>query len=91
MCANSKQARAELRRGLGRPVEQCTYLHRYLVPRIGEQLHPEARRAHYAIASMIAALPRGARDGERPVAEADTPDTAEADTPDTAEADTPDT
>src|SRR5690606_21752529 len=30
MCA-STQARAALRRGLGLPVERCTYMHRYLV------------------------------------------------------------
>ncbi|MFE4861510.1 type I-E CRISPR-associated protein Cse2/CasB [Streptomyces sp. NPDC056670] len=62
LCTSNNQARAELRRGLGRPVEQCTYLHRYLVPRIREGLHPEALRAHYAIAALIAARPRDVRD-----------------------------
>ncbi|MFI1507598.1 type I-E CRISPR-associated protein Cse2/CasB [Streptomyces sp. NPDC020597] len=71
----SKQTRAELRRGLALPVERCNYLHRYLVPWTAEA-HPDAKRAHYAVAALIAARPRTARDlaapvaadGERPVA-----------------------
>ncbi|WP_234310529.1 type I-E CRISPR-associated protein Cse2/CasB [Streptomyces sp. NRRL S-474] len=64
MCA-STQARAALRRGLGLPVERCNYLHRYLVPWLrdhDDQHHGEVRRAYYAVASLIAARPRSARD-----------------------------
>ncbi|PKT72347.1 type I-E CRISPR-associated protein Cse2/CasB [Streptomyces populi] len=60
MC-ESNGARAALRRGLGLPVERCNYLHRYLVPRLPERLHPDAKRAHYAVAALIAARPRAAR------------------------------
>ncbi|MFF2101743.1 type I-E CRISPR-associated protein Cse2/CasB [Streptomyces sp. NPDC058202] len=69
LCA-SKGSRADLRRGLGLPVERCNYLHRYLVPFLSEGVHPDARRAHYAVASLIAAQPRAARDARamRPVA-----------------------
>ncbi|GAA2880723.1 hypothetical protein GCM10010524_11180 [Streptomyces mexicanus] len=66
----SKRTRAELRRGLGLPVERCNYLHRYLVPWLSrpaedgssQRVHPEAKRAHYAVAALIAARPRTARD-----------------------------
>ncbi|WP_260334508.1 type I-E CRISPR-associated protein Cse2/CasB [Streptomyces beigongshangae] len=64
LCA-STQARAALRRGLGLPVERCTYLHRYLVPWLrdhDDQHHGDVRRAYYAVASLIAARPRSARD-----------------------------
>ncbi|MFE1925947.1 type I-E CRISPR-associated protein Cse2/CasB [Streptomyces asoensis] len=63
----SKQTRAELRRGLGLPVERCNYLHRYLVPWTAEA-HPDAKRAHYAVAALIAARPRTARDLPAPAA-----------------------
>ncbi|MER6557908.1 type I-E CRISPR-associated protein Cse2/CasB [Streptomyces sp. NPDC001027] len=63
----SKQTRAELRRGLALPVERCNYLHRYLVPWTAEA-HPDAKRAHYAVAALIAARPRTARDLPAPVA-----------------------
>ncbi|MFF4985443.1 type I-E CRISPR-associated protein Cse2/CasB [Streptomyces sp. NPDC001046] len=64
LCA-STQARAALRRGLGLPVERCNYLHRYLVPWLRDHDEPhqdEVRRAYYAVASLIAARPRSARD-----------------------------
>ncbi|MCZ9348693.1 type I-E CRISPR-associated protein Cse2/CasB [Streptomyces mutabilis] len=64
LCA-STQARAALRRGLGLPVQQCTHLHRYLVPWLRDHDDPhqgDIRRAHYAVASLIAARPRSARD-----------------------------
>ncbi|MGW4824746.1 type I-E CRISPR-associated protein Cse2/CasB [Streptomyces sp. NPDC004227] len=65
----SKGTRAELRRGLGLPVERCNYLHRYLVPWLStsaqgdtsERVHPDIKRAHYAVAALIAARPRTAR------------------------------
>ncbi|MGI5397628.1 type I-E CRISPR-associated protein Cse2/CasB [Streptomyces sp. CA-251251] len=64
VCA-SKQARAALRRGLGLPVQRCTYMHRYLVPWLRDHDDPhqgDVRRAYYAVASLIAARPRSARD-----------------------------
>lgn len=64
LCA-STQARAALRRGLGLPVERCNYMHRYLVPWLrdhDDQHHGDVRRAYYAVASLIAARPRSARD-----------------------------
>jgi CRISPR system Cascade subunit CasB len=67
LCEDNR-CRAELRRGLGLPVERCNYLHRYLVPWTGADgtgkamMHPDAKRAHYAVAALIAARPRTARD-----------------------------
>ncbi|MFI8194389.1 type I-E CRISPR-associated protein Cse2/CasB [Streptomyces sp. NPDC085946] len=64
VCA-STQGRAALRRGLGLPVERCNYMHRYLVPWLrdhDDQHHADVRRAYYAVASLIAARPRSARD-----------------------------
>ncbi|MFE7379461.1 type I-E CRISPR-associated protein Cse2/CasB [Streptomyces zhihengii] len=61
----STQARAALRRGLGLPVERCNTMHRYLVPWLRDHddpHHADVRRAHYAVASLIAARPRAARD-----------------------------
>ncbi|MGW2492573.1 type I-E CRISPR-associated protein Cse2/CasB [Streptomyces sp. NPDC001606] len=61
----SKQARAALRRGLGLPLEQCNYMHRYLVPWLrdnDDEHHGDVRRAYYAVAALIAARPRSARD-----------------------------
>ncbi|MFF0742143.1 type I-E CRISPR-associated protein Cse2/CasB [Streptomyces sp. NPDC004111] len=69
LCRDSKKAQSDLRSGLGRPVERCHYLHRYLVPRLPERQHPDARRAHYAIAALIAARPRKARDADTAAAE----------------------
>jgi CRISPR system Cascade subunit CasB len=69
---DSTRARAELRRGLGLPVERCNYLHRYLVPwthdreQPEKQMHPDEKRAHYAVAALIAARPRSARQAPPP-------------------------
>ncbi|MGW7466992.1 type I-E CRISPR-associated protein Cse2/CasB [Streptomyces xantholiticus] len=66
------RTRAELRRGLGMPVERCSYTHRYLVPWLrdhDDQDYAERRRAYYAVAALIAARPRTVREaarGERP-------------------------
>ncbi|MFI1884407.1 type I-E CRISPR-associated protein Cse2/CasB [Streptomyces jumonjinensis] len=66
------RARAELRRGLGLPVERCNYLHRYLVPWThdrddpAKEMHPDVKRAHYAVAALIAARPRAARATQPP-------------------------
>jgi CRISPR system Cascade subunit CasB len=59
----STRTRAELRRGLGLPVERCNYMHRYLVPwlRDHDQNDAERRRAYYAVAALIAARPRTVR------------------------------
>ncbi|MEV5434461.1 type I-E CRISPR-associated protein Cse2/CasB [Streptomyces sp. NPDC052682] len=66
LCEN-KRAQSDLRTGLGQPVERCNYLHRHLVRRLPEHQHRDARRAHYAVAALIAARPRSARtaDAER--------------------------
>ncbi|MFF7975914.1 type I-E CRISPR-associated protein Cse2/CasB [Streptomyces sp. NPDC007905] len=63
-----KKTQSDLRTGLGLPVERCNYLHRYLVPRLPERMHPDARRAHYAVAALIAARPRAAREADTQVA-----------------------
>ncbi|MDF3292367.1 type I-E CRISPR-associated protein Cse2/CasB [Streptomyces silvisoli] len=72
LCGRSTKAQADLRTGLGRPLERCTYMHRYLVPRLPEPKRPgwydDARRAHYAVASLIAARPRTARDTDKAAA-----------------------
>ncbi|MGW0995315.1 type I-E CRISPR-associated protein Cse2/CasB [Streptomyces sp. NPDC002523] len=69
LCANNR-TRAELRRGLGLPVERCNYLHRYLVPFIS-RIHSDGithdrKHAYYAVAALIAARPRAARDTTPP-------------------------
>ncbi|MFJ4713564.1 type I-E CRISPR-associated protein Cse2/CasB [Streptomyces sp. NPDC088785] len=61
----STQTRAALRRGLGLPVERCNPMHRYLVPWLrdnDDQDYADVRRAYYAVASLMAARPRSARD-----------------------------
>jgi CRISPR system Cascade subunit CasB len=69
LCADSTKARADLRTGLGRPLERCDAMHRYLVPQLGDLPRPrfadDRRRAHYTVASLIAARPRAARDADR--------------------------
>lgn len=65
----TKKTQSDLRRGLGLPVERCSQAHRYLVPVMGHaRLHRESERAHYAIAALIAARPRVARDADAAVA-----------------------
>ncbi|MDX3241679.1 type I-E CRISPR-associated protein Cse2/CasB [Streptomyces sp. ME18-1-4] len=68
LCEN-KRAQADLRTGLGRPVDRCNYLHRHLVRRLPERMHGDSRRAHYAVAALIAARPRTARLAEAERAE----------------------
>ncbi|MEU5270398.1 type I-E CRISPR-associated protein Cse2/CasB [Streptomyces hygroscopicus] len=63
LCQDNRQ-RAELRRGLGLPVERCNYMHRYLVPWLrdnDDRGYGDVRRAYYGVASLIAARPRSAR------------------------------
>ncbi|MFF9307094.1 type I-E CRISPR-associated protein Cse2/CasB [Streptomyces sp. NPDC014777] len=67
MCGSSR-TRSDLRSGLGLPVERCNRMHRYLVRRLPGTLHPDARRAYYGVAALIAARPPRARDtGPEPV------------------------
>lgn len=75
LCEN-KRAQSDLRTGLGQPVERCNYLHRHLVRRLPERLPRDARRAHYAVAALIAARPRTARtaDAERGAPTGSAPD-----------------
>jgi CRISPR system Cascade subunit CasB len=72
LCENNR-TKSDLRSGLGLPVERCNRMHRYLVRRLPEAQHRDARRAHYGVAALIAARPPRAReaDAER----AATPDT----------------
>ncbi|MFE3518960.1 type I-E CRISPR-associated protein Cse2/CasB [Streptomyces sp. NPDC059166] len=66
LCQDNR-TRAELRRGLGLPVERCNYMHRYLVPwlhRHDDVSYPDTRRAYYGVTSLIAARPRVARQTE---------------------------
>ncbi|NEB97755.1 type I-E CRISPR-associated protein Cse2/CasB [Streptomyces anulatus] len=66
LCQDNR-TRAELRRGLGLPVERCNYMHRYLVPWLHQHddvSYPDTRRAYYGVASLIAARPRAARHTE---------------------------
>jgi CRISPR type I-E-associated protein CasB/Cse2 len=66
-----KKSQADLRTGLGLPVERCNYLHRHLVPRLPQQGQPtDVRRAHYAVAALIAGRPRSARDADAAAAAA---------------------
>ena len=58
----TKKTRADLRTGLGLPVDRCNYLHRYLVPWTSPRMHPDAKRALYAVAALIAARPRSTRE-----------------------------
>lgn len=71
-CGKSTKARADLRSGLGRPLERCPAMHRYLVPRLREPERPgwydDARRAHYTVASLIAARSRRTRDADEEAA-----------------------
>lgn len=71
----SNRARADLRRGLGLPVERCSRAHRYLASELSARLHRESRGAHYGIAALIAARPRVARDAD------DEAESAEAESP----------
>jgi CRISPR system Cascade subunit CasB len=63
LCENNR-IKADLRSGLGLPVERCNRMHRYLVRRLPGEQHPEARRAHYGVAALIAARPPRAREVE---------------------------
>lgn len=68
-----KKTRAALRSGLGRPVERCNYLHRHLVRRLPQQQHPDTRRAHYAVAALIAGRPPAARNADTTTSPDDKP------------------
>ncbi|MGW6950959.1 type I-E CRISPR-associated protein Cse2/CasB [Streptomyces xanthophaeus] len=65
LCAQDKRAQADLRSGLGLPYERCHRLHRHLVRLVPEAVrHPAARRPYYAVAALIAARSRSAREEE---------------------------
>jgi CRISPR system Cascade subunit CasB len=75
LCADTG-TRADLRSGLGRPMEQCGRMHRWLAWRVPEDSFGE--RAHYAVASLIADRPRAVREAQAARAAAehtDAPDT----------------
>ncbi|MFC1417760.1 type I-E CRISPR-associated protein Cse2/CasB [Streptacidiphilus cavernicola] len=61
MCADTG-TRADLRSGLGRPLEQCARMHRWLAWRVPQDSFGE--RAHYAVASLIADRPRAVREAQ---------------------------
>jgi CRISPR system Cascade subunit CasB len=67
LCARSAKARAALGTGLGLLVERCHQMHGYLVPLLPEYLcvddrYRDDRRAHYAVAALIASRPPVARE-----------------------------
>ncbi|MGW9375014.1 type I-E CRISPR-associated protein Cse2/CasB [Streptomyces xanthophaeus] len=65
LCAQDKRAQADLRSGLGLPYERCHRLHRHLVRLVPAAVrHPAARRPYYAVAALIAARSRSAREEE---------------------------
>ncbi|WP_326599292.1 type I-E CRISPR-associated protein Cse1/CasA [Streptomyces sp. NBC_01803] len=68
LCANDPGARAALRSGLRRPVDQCPRMHRYLADLIpDEHRHgDDSERAYYAVAAMMANLDPAAREVGRP-------------------------
>lgn len=67
LCEDPGQ-RSALRSGLGRPLDECQRMHRLIAAKVPEE-RDDRQRAYYAVAAMIASLPRQARD-EPP---ADTP------------------
>ncbi|MFI8105421.1 type I-E CRISPR-associated protein Cse2/CasB [Streptomyces sp. NPDC086023] len=65
VCAGSKGAQADLRSGLGLPYDRCQRMHRHLVRLMPDTVQvPQARRHYYAVAALIAARSRRARDEE---------------------------
>lgn len=78
LCGRDTRARSDLRRGLGRPVEQSHQAHRHLVPLLDDDPHPALRQAAYAVASLIAARPARRQDRE----DSDTTETTETETTD---------
>lgn len=80
LCRDTK-ARAALRTGLGRPLERCDSMHRYLVPRLPtperRDWYDDRRRAHYTVASLIAGRPPVARDADAAAAAQATAETVD--------------
>ncbi|MEX3105999.1 MULTISPECIES: type I-E CRISPR-associated protein Cse2/CasB [unclassified Streptomyces] len=65
LLCREKRAQSDLRTGLGRPVERCNRFHRHVVRLLPDDgMHYDAKRAHYAVAALIAARPRVARDAD---------------------------
>lgn len=67
-----KGIRADLRSGLGRPLEQCGRMHRWLAWRVPQDSFGE--RAPYAVASLIADRPRSVREAQTARADAQAAD-----------------
>lgn len=88
LCAKDTRVRADLRRGLGRPVEQSHQSHRHLVPLLDDDPHPALRQAAYAVASLIAARP--VRRQDRGDAHTGATETAETETAETQTVETGD-
>ncbi|EST31535.1 type I-E CRISPR-associated protein Cse2/CasB [Streptomyces niveus] len=65
LCAEGG-TRADLRSGLGRSVNQCGRMHRYLARRVPEGSYGE--HAYYAVAALIADRPRAVRDAQAAIA-----------------------
>lgn len=54
--------RSALRRGLRKPLDQCTDMHRTIAAHVPDHADGSQQRAYYAIASMVASLPPAARE-----------------------------
>ncbi|MCB5180673.1 type I-E CRISPR-associated protein Cse2/CasB [Streptomyces antimicrobicus] len=69
LCSQDPGARAALRSGLRKGLDEVPRMHRFVAPRLPQDRTPrEVQRAYYAVASMIAAQPRvqatGAQGGQ---------------------------
>jgi CRISPR system Cascade subunit CasA len=64
LCANEPAARAALRSGLRRPVDECRRMHRYIADLVpdGHRGWEAAERACYAVAAMMASVDPAARE-----------------------------
>ncbi|MFI1060351.1 type I-E CRISPR-associated protein Cse2/CasB [Streptomyces spororaveus] len=78
LCARDKGAQADLRSGLGLPYDRCHRLHRHLMHLVPHTVrHPDARRPYYAVAALIAARSRAARQEEQGRGDNSTTETAQ--------------
>ncbi|WP_330334763.1 type I-E CRISPR-associated protein Cse2/CasB [Streptomyces sp. NBC_00536] len=78
LCARDKGAQADLRSGLALPYDRCHRLHRHLTRLVPREVgrHPDARRPYYALAALIAARSRTARQSDQDRDEVRATDTA---------------
>ncbi|GAA3196747.1 MULTISPECIES: type I-E CRISPR-associated protein Cse2/CasB [Streptomyces] len=58
LCADSPEAHARLRRGLGKDVDQVAGMHEFIAHWLPERRHRERDRAYYTVAALIADQPR---------------------------------